>query len=210
MVVSNGGFTAAMDPTQVALMEEECILLDRDDQVIGKESKKNCHLNSIIEARNLLHRAFSVFLFNSRDELLLQQRAAEKITFPLVWSNTCCSHPLYVESELDMKDFVGVKRAAIRKLEHELGISPDQIPLSAINVLARVHYKAATDDTWGEHEIDYILFVKMDVKVVLNRNEVNAVKYVTEEELDQMLKDSSYKVSPWFRLIVEKGLLREW
>ncbi|XP_008655399.1 isopentenyl-diphosphate Delta-isomerase I isoform X1 [Zea mays] len=90
-----------MDAVQRRLMfEDECILVDEQDNVIGHESKYNCHLMEKIEAGNVLHRAFSVFLFNSKYELLLQQRSATKVTFPLVWTNTCCSHPLYRESEL--------------------------------------------------------------------------------------------------------------
>ena len=75
----------------------------------------------------MLHRAFSVFLFNTRGELLLQQRSDAKITFPGHWTNTCCSHPLSVAGELEETEAMGVKRAAQRKLQHELGIMPPQV-----------------------------------------------------------------------------------
>ena len=117
-----------LDATQVNLLKEECILIDENDRVVGSDSKKNCHLNSNIKAGKL-HRAFSVFLFNSKGELLLQQRATTKITFPECFTNTCCSHPLYHPSELDEEGNIGVRRAAQRKLNHELGIPNDQVGL---------------------------------------------------------------------------------
>lgn len=102
----------------------------------------------------LLHRAFSCFLFNSRNELLLQQRADAKITFPGLWTNTCCSHPLDIPGEVG-DDFagaiLGVKRAAQRKLQQELGIKPEQVPIQDFEFLTRVHYLAG-DGKWGEHE----------------------------------------------------------
>ena len=103
----------------------------------------------------LLHRAFSVFLFDSENRLLLQQRASEKITFPDMWTNTCCSHPLGVPSETgsDLDAAVqGVTRAAQRKLYHELGIEASQVPFEDFRFLTRIHYKAPSDGTWGEHE----------------------------------------------------------
>jgi isopentenyl-diphosphate delta-isomerase len=90
----------------------------------------------------LLHRAFSVFLFDSANRLLLQQRASEKITFPDMWTNTCCSHPLGVPGETgaDLEAAImGVKRAAQRKLHHELGIKKEQVPIEKFNFLATVH-----------------------------------------------------------------------
>jgi isopentenyl-diphosphate Delta-isomerase len=105
--------------------------------------------------RGLLHRAFSVFLFDSQNRLLLQQRATEKITFPDMWTNTCCSHPLGIPGETgsELAEAVqGVKRAAQRKLDHELGIKAAQVPLSDFKFLTRIHYKAPSDGKWGEHE----------------------------------------------------------
>ena len=117
---------------------EHCILVDEDDNVIGHDSKKNCHLM----ANGLkLHRAFSVFLFDSKNRLLLQKRSLDKITFPDYWANTCCSHPLFVEGEKD--GVQGVKNAARRKLQQELGITPEQIPLDSMTFLTRVHYRAS-------------------------------------------------------------------
>lgn len=83
-----------------------------------------------------LHRAFSVFIFNPEKKLLLQKRAASKITFPNLWTNSCCSHPLYNDQESDQsKEFIGVRRAARRKVEHELGIK--ELGLETMNVMGR-------------------------------------------------------------------------
>lgn len=105
--------------------------------------------------KGLLHRAFSVFLFNDKNELLLQQRASEKITFPDMWTNTCCSHPLMIPGETgsNLTECIeGVKRAAQRKLDHELGIKKEQVPIEKFHFLTRIHYKAPSDGKWGEHE----------------------------------------------------------
>ncbi|CCU74676.1 Isopentenyl diphosphatedimethylallyl diphosphate isomerase/IDI1 [Blumeria hordei DH14] len=199
------------DPEQIRLMDEVCIVLDEDDRPIGNLSKKTCHLMTNIN-KGLLHRAFSVFLFNSRNELLLQQRATEKITFPDMWTNTCCSHPLGVPGEggTDLVEAIaGVKRAAQRKLNHELGIHASQVPIENFQFLTRIHYKAPSDGTWGEHEIDYILFIKSDVDLAPAPNEVQDIKYVSAHGLKKMFDDPELKFTPWFKLICN-SLLFEW
>jgi isopentenyl-diphosphate delta-isomerase len=104
--------------------------------------------------KGLLHRAFSAFIFRPSDaKLLLQQRALEKITFPNMWTNTCCSHPLDdFEEEKIEKEQLGVRIAASRKLEHELGIPRWQTPIDDFQYLTRIHYLAPSDGVWGEHE----------------------------------------------------------
>lgn len=104
--------------------------------------------------KGLLHRAFSAFVFRPSDgKLLLQQRATEKITFPDMWTNTCCSHPLDdFEQEKVEEEQLGVRVAASRKLEHELGIPPSQTPVDQFQYLTRIHYLAPSDGMWGEHE----------------------------------------------------------
>jgi len=199
------------DEEQIRLMDEVCIVLDRDDKPIGSASKKVCHLMTNINS-GLLHRAFSVFLFDSKNRLLLQQRASEKITFPDMWTNTCCSHPLGVPGETgaDLETAVmGVKRAAQRKLWHELGIKKEQVPLENFRFLTRIHYLAPSDGKWGEHEIDYILFIKADVDLEVNPNEAQDTRYVSADGLRTMFKDEKLKFTPWFKLICET-LLFEW
>jgi len=114
------------------------------------------HLMKNID-NGLLHRAFSLFLFNPQTKkLLMQQRATEKITFPDQWTNTCCSHPLHTTSELGYDlptSIAGVKRAAQRKLDHELGIKAAQVPTEDMDFLTRIHYLSPSGQgIWGEHE----------------------------------------------------------
>ena len=161
---------SAYDPEQSKLMKERCILVDAQDRAYGAGDKKTCtyrrpvyfwpcadsavgHLMKNIN-KGLLHRAFSVFIFRPSDaKLLLQQRASEKITFPNMWTNTCCSHPLDdFDVEKVEKDQLGVRVAASRKLEHELGIPKSQTPIDEFQYLTRIHYLAPSDGVWGEHE----------------------------------------------------------
>ncbi|CAI9772373.1 unnamed protein product [Fraxinus pennsylvanica] len=216
---TNMGDAAAdsgMDAVQRRLMfEDECILVDENDNVVGHDTKYNCHLMEKIESENLLHRAFSVFLFNTKYELLLQQRSATKVTFPLVWTNTCCSHPLYRESELIPENALGVRNAAQRKLLDELGIPAEDVPVDQFTPLGRILYKAPSDGKWGEHELDYLLFIVRDVNVNPNPDEVADIKYVNKEELKELLRkadagEGGIKLSPWFRLVVDNFLFKWW
>ncbi|KAJ3256521.1 isopentenyl-diphosphate delta-isomerase idi1 [Chytriomyces hyalinus] len=200
------------DPEQVRLMSEMCILVDENDRAIGAESKKNCHLMTKIN-EGLLHRAFSVFIFNSEGKLLLQQRADEKITFPGYWTNTCCSHPLAVEDEVDEVNQMGARRAAQRKLDHELGIKAAQVPLEKLEFLTKIHYLAPSDGIWGEHEVDYIFIAQVNVDTDPSPNEVKSLKYVTKAELQEMFRTASetgIQMTPWFRLIAENFLYKWW
>ncbi|KAG0146688.1 hypothetical protein CROQUDRAFT_77442, partial [Cronartium quercuum f. sp. fusiforme G11] len=200
------------DAAQVAMMKERLILLDLDDNPIGVETKKICHLMSnILPPRSLLHRAFSCFLFRPSDgRLLLQKRASEKITFPDLWTNTCCSHPLATEDEMETADHIGVRRAAQRKLNHELGIPASQVPLSDFIFLTRIHYLAPSDGLWGEHEIDYIFFITADVDLQVNPNECSDIAWVSKSELEAMIADPNNSFTPWFELIVQKFLYPWW
>ncbi len=146
--------------TQNDFMELYTVLvLKNDDIFIVSEYKKSSHVFSPDTPRGVLHRAFSVFLFDSSTgELLLQKRASTKITFPNVWTNTCCSHPLHgmevneVDGPDDLKDgsVNGVKAAAVRKLEHELGIPVGELPIDNFKFLTRLHYWAADTVTHGQ------------------------------------------------------------
>mmetsp|Transcript_3765 Transcript_3765/g.5438 ORF Transcript_3765/g.5438 Transcript_3765/m.5438 type:complete len:793 (+) Transcript_3765:56-2434(+) len=212
--------------SQSDMMEKDTVLvLDHKDNVIGSASKKDSHVFETKQARGVLHRAFSVFLFDeSTGELLLQQRASTKITFPNVWTNTCCSHPLHgmvpneVDTPKDVADgsVMGVKNAAIRKLDHELRIT--SLEASKFKFLTRLHYWAADTVThgpsspWGEHEIDYVLFYTIPNKSVMpeldpHPDEVDAVKWVTKTKLIEMMNDPQLLFSPWFRIIVNRWLL---
>ncbi|KAK0682483.1 IDI1 isomerase, partial [Pygoscelis papua] len=204
--------TDHLDEQQVQLLAEMCILIDENDNKIGEDTKKNCHLNENID-KGLLHRAFSVFLFNTENKLLLQQRSNAKITFPDCFTNTCCSHPLSHPLELEENAAMGVRRAAQRRLKAELGIPMEQVTPEEIAYLTRIHYKAKSDGIWGEHEIDYILFVQKDVTLSPDPNEIQSYCYVTQKELKQLLDKASkneIKITPWFKLIAETFLFKWW
>ncbi|VEU34553.1 unnamed protein product [Pseudo-nitzschia multistriata] len=211
------------------MMKDTVLVLDDDDNVIGSASKRKSHEFTPEQPRAILHRAFSVFIFDeSTGELLLQQRASSKITFPNVWTNTCCSHPLHgmeppeVDGPKDVADgtVMGVKNAAIRKLDHELGIPGSELDINKFKFLTRLHYWAADtithgpDSPWGEHEIDYVLFYtvssKSDLTIKGHPDEVDDVKWVTRDVLIEMMEDKSLLFSPWFRLICKKWLLDHW
>mmetsp|Transcript_33430 Transcript_33430/g.38395 ORF Transcript_33430/g.38395 Transcript_33430/m.38395 type:complete len:147 (+) Transcript_33430:19-459(+) len=106
-------FGEKYDKTQVELMKEPIILVDENDVPLKMISKKDGHLRKFVDAEDALpHRAFSVFLFNEKNELLLQKRSSNKITFPNMWTNTCCSHPLYTPEEMVEKgsvNYQGIK-----------------------------------------------------------------------------------------------------
>ena len=198
------------------------ILVDGQDSVTGAMSKRAAHQFSAETPRGWLHRAFSVFLFDSQGRMLLTKRAASKITFPSVWTNACCSHPLHgrVPEEVDVveavSDMPGAKHAARRKLGHELGIVADEVPHDDFRFVGRYHYWAAdtltygSEAPWGEHEIDHILLMQKDVGLDINPDEVDEVAYVTPAQLRAMLKDESMRWSPWFVGIMERGGWEWW
>ena len=191
------------DQEQIEMMEEACILVDEEDNILGKDTKVNCHLGE-----GKLHRAFSVLLFNNSGKLLIQKRASGKITFPSIWANSCCSHPLHIDSEVN--GIEGAKVAAKRKMEQELGIEPDEIKLEQFNYVTKMVYKARANEKWVEHEIDYIFVLKCDLDINPNKIEIEETKYVNLEELERLFDDKKAKIGPWFRLIKENFLNDIW
>lgn len=124
--------STSYSPTQIEQMNDEIILVDQDDNILGAASKRECHARVAnqndelnLTANGMLHRAFSVFLFNSRNELLLQQRSATKITFPNYYTNSCCSHPRFNDEEMNIES--GIKVAAQRRMDFELGVQKAQV-----------------------------------------------------------------------------------
>eukprot|EP01138_Halocafeteria_seosinensis_P015730 gb/GECG01016051.1/.p1 GENE.gb/GECG01016051.1/~~gb/GECG01016051.1/.p1 ORF type:complete len:820 (+),score=95.18 gb/GECG01016051.1/:1-2460(+) len=207
------------DAEQAKLMKEQVILVDKNDNVLGGGSKKETHVWSNIQ-QGMLHRAFSVFLFTPEGKLMLQRRASSKITFPDYWANTCCSHPLFCEEELETENALGVKRAARRKMEQELGINPDELPLSCFEFVTRIHYSAPCGEHgkpanyWGEHEVDHVLICMPPrcPRLHINENEVREVRYFTPTELAEWVSSAQQngrRVSPWFRLM-ERTMLYKW
>ena len=148
------------------------------------------------------------------------QRAQSKITFPSYWANTCCSHPLFSDDELEADNALGVKRAARRKMEQELGINPDELPLSCFEFVTRIHYSAPCGkhgnpvDYWGEHEIDHVLICMPPrlPRIHENPNEVAETRLFSPCELanwESNAADQGERVSPWFRLM-ERTMLYKW
>ena len=195
------------DSIQESLMSEAVIQVEENDEVIGPISKFDSHYGE-----GKYHRAFSVLLFDTSGRLLLQKRASHKITFPDVWANSCCSHPLYSEDELELKDSLGVKRAAIRKLEQELGIHPSQVPIEKFDFVTKMRYQARQDEEWIEREIDHCLVIHVDVDVNPNPNEVEEIKWVSKDELEEMLvaDDDNNIIAPWFRCIAARIMTDDW
>lgn len=180
MATETTAWTAQGATQDEFMLRDQCIVVDERDNIAGAASKLDCHRfggGASSSSTGRLHRAFSVFLFDASGRLLLQQRAASKITFPGVWTNTCCSHQLHGQphpGEVDDKTQVeqkgeapGAVAAARRKLEHELGIAPEDLPASCFTFVTRLHYCAPDSEThgpdpeWGEHEVDYILLARM-------------------------------------------------
>ena len=196
------------DQTQAELMAEAVIQVSENDQVIGPISKLDSHSGA-----GEYHRAFSVLLFNSNNELLLQRRSMDKVTFPGVWANSCCSHPLHSEEELDEGNAMGVKRAAVRKLEQELGISPDSISIEDFVFMTKMRYSSRMNQEWIERELDHILVIQADVDVNPNTNEVSEVMLVNRDQLEMMLLEeraAEEAVAPWFRCIAARVMNPNW
>ena len=195
------------DSTQAGMMAEAVLQVDENDVVVGPVSKADSHYQS-----GNLHRAFSVLLFNSEGKLLLQQRAHDKITFPSVWANSCCSHPLASEEEMDENNARGVKVAAIRKLDQELGIAANTLNIDDFHFITKMRYSARMNADWIEREIDHILMIQADVELNPNPNEVSDVKWVSAAELEEMLvePDSNDVIAPWFRCIAARLMNEEW
>ena len=196
------------DPEQVALMAEAVIHVSEDDTVLGPMSKLEAHQHA-----GAFHRAFSLLLFNKKGEMLLQQRSADKVTFPNVWANACCSHPLHSDAELDEDNAMGVKRAAVRKLEQELGIDPSTVSTDDMTFMTKMRYAARMNAEWIEREVDHILVMCADVELKPNPNEVANVMWVNRDAMENMLieeREADQAIAPWFRCIAARIMTEEW
>jgi isopentenyl-diphosphate delta-isomerase len=157
--------------------EEYVVLVDETDQEIGIEKKHTVHTG-----RTQLHRAFSLFLFKNTKKLLLQQRAEEKKAWPLVWSNSCCGHPLPKES---------YESAVMRRTRYELGVE-----LNAIEKISDYRYCFIKDGVM-ENEICPIFIGFYDGRVIPNPLEVQAVKWINWEDWLEETINYPNNYSPW-------------
>jgi isopentenyl-diphosphate delta-isomerase len=156
------------------------VLVDSEDREIGFRSKEECHRGA-----GILHRAFSVFVFNRRGELLLQQRSAAKPLWPLYWSNSCCSHPRRGEA---------VEAAARRRLREEIEID------CALTYLYKFEYQARFGDVGAEHELCWVFAGIADGEPTLNAAEIAACRYVTPQELTAEIARDASRFTPWLLL----------
>ena len=188
-----------LDSSQLEMMKEMCLVVDENDKVIDSVSKIDCH-----RGKGIRHRAFSVLIFDSENRLLMQQRSIEKITFPGIWANSCCSHPLDIENE-NGDEIEGVIHASKRKMFQELGISEEVSSGWDYNHIGRFEYSCRWDDEWIEHEIDHVLVVRASPELSINENEIMDTRWLTHQEINQMLEgENEWKnsiIAPWFRMI---------
>lgn len=161
----------------------DLILVNEADEPIGVMEKMEVHQKA------LLHRAFSVFIFNSKNQLLLQQRAFDKYHSAGLWSNTCCSHPEPGEE---------TEVSATRRLREEMGI---EAPLKhAFHFI----YRASFENQLTEHELDHVFIGKYDGEIFPNPAEVNGVAYHSVEEILDNMQTNPNQFTVWFKIILPR------
>lgn len=159
---------------------EALILVDDDDREIGTLSKGRCH-----DGEGILHRAFSLFLFDRQGRVLIQQRAAGKRLWPLYWANSCCSHPRAGEA---------LDEATGRRAFEELGVSPP------LHFIYKFRYQAGYKDLGSEHELCSVYVGRAEASDIRpNPSELAAWRFASPEEVEALLADPQACVTPWFR-----------
>ncbi|KAJ8714094.1 hypothetical protein PYW08_007714 [Mythimna loreyi] len=197
--------TRGITDVQAASLENDmCLLVDENDNIVGAASKRDCHRVGP-SGRVPLHRAFSVLMFNSAGELLVQKRAAQKVTYPNAFTNTCCSHPLLINGVPE-----DVTTAAIRRLNQELGIPENHLNREDFTFISRFIYEDPGDGIWGEYELDHVLILKSDAPVNPDPNEIDDVKYIPRNKMDSFIETLKDPVTPWFKLIHHHMLSYWW
>ncbi|CAF4868396.1 unnamed protein product [Pieris macdunnoughi] len=189
---------------ELALDRDICLLVDEKDNFVGTATKRECHKVGP-EGEVPLHRAFSVFFFNQRGDMLLQRRSSQKVTYPDYYTNACCSHPLYIDGKAE-----DIITAARRRMNHELGVPLDKMDPEMFTYLTRVHYHDPGDGVWGEHEIDHILFFQSDVKVKPNSDEISEYCFVPKNEFNAFIPTLEGPLTPWFNMIRRHRLKLWW
>lgn len=165
------------------MKEEQVILVDENDNQIGLMPKMEAH------EKALLHRAFSVFVFNKENELMLQQRALHKYHSPGLWTNTCCSHQREGESNL---------QAGKRRLQEEMGFTTD------LKETISFVYKAPFDNGLTEHELDHIMIGYFEEEPAINKDEVADWKWMPLEDVKNDIEAHPGLYTAWFIIIFEK------
>jgi isopentenyl-diphosphate delta-isomerase len=174
-----------IDADDISPDSDPLILVDEADRVVGHMSKARCH-----QGGGILHRAFSLLIFNDAGELLLQQRAVSKRLWPRYWSNSCCSHPRRDET---------MEAATKRRLYEELGL---RCPL---HFLFKFQYQAQFDAFGAEHELCSVFIGRATDQLTINRNEIRASRWITPEALQaEMSGSGTGNFTPWFILEWER------
>lgn len=165
----------------MGMVEEQLILVDRQDNPIGLGAKNQVHLDGA------LHRAFSVFVFNRQGELLVQQRAAGKYHSAGLWANTCCGHPRFDETN---------ESAARRRLREEMGFE------CALSYVTHFIYHAVVSETMIEHEIDHLYIGRFDGIPCVNPDEVSQYQWLSLGEIERQLQACPEHFTQWFKQIM--------
>ena len=168
----------------VSSEDETLILVDESDRVVGYLSKGACH-----DDEGVLHRAFSLFVFNREGELLLQKRSEGKRLWPLFWSNTCCSHPREGET---------MDEAVDRRLHQELKMTSD------LQFLFKFQYQASYEDIGSENEICWVYVGVTDDTAEPNPNEISDLRWVSPAKLDDEMGTTPEAFTPWFQMEWER------
>lgn len=166
---------------------EYVILVDEKDTQLGLMEKMEAH------EKGLLHRAFSVFLFNSKGEMLLQQRALSKYHSGGLWTNACCSHPRNKEETI---------AAAHRRLEEEMGFN------CKIEKAFHFIYKSTLDNNLTEHELDHVFIGQYEGIITPNPDEVENYKYIAVPDLEEDIKNNPQNYTEWFKICLQEVLTR--
>lgn len=164
-------------------MEDYVVLVDDKDQKIGLMPKMMAH------EKALLHRAFSVFIFSDKNELMLQQRALSKYHSPGLWTNTCCSHQRDHESNLD---------AGKRRLMEEMGFE------TSLKEVTSFIYKAPFDNGLTEHELDHVMVGRFNDAPNINKEEVESWKWMPLETVKEDIASQPELYTEWFKIIFDK------
>ncbi len=164
-------------------MEEKVILVNQKDEPIGLMPKMEAHEKAV------LHRAFSVFIMNTKGETMLQQRASDKYHSPLLWTNTCCSHQRDGESNT---------QAGKRRLMEEMGFKVE------LKELFSFIYKAPFDNGLTEHELDHVMIGYYDDKPIINKEEVENWKWMKPSAIKQDISKRPEAYTAWFKIIFDK------
>ncbi len=165
-------------------MIEKVILVDKENNPIGLMEKIEAH------EKALLHRAFSVFVFNRKGELMLQQRAGHKYHSPLLWTNTCCSHQREGESNIE---------AGKRRLQEEMGF------VCELEEVFSFIYKAPFSNGLTEHELDFVMVGYYDDDPKINQDEVAEFEWMSLEDVKEDIQQNPDKYTAWFKIIFEKS-----